>query len=282
VSKENQETDRERLSDASLATQLIKEPEESETVSQQLEREIQGYREDAARNQHFLEVLNQLAVAMQLARTPADLYRIISDPISQLGYHVLILSLDKDQQNLGITFFSDNVISLESIKNLPDQSISTIRIPIKPGSCFQQVIDQRAPVFCEKLGDIIPEAIPAAQASLSTVIKGELDLQQGIFAPLIVAGVIKGIFLLSGGDLNPADIPFVSAYANQSAVALDKTRLVEQADQWTLDLEKSESNLNSFFNSAPFMMGIVELRENDILNLSGNLASAQFYGSHAA
>jgi len=82
VSKENQETDRESLSDTSSAHQTIKELEASEAASQKIEGEIHGYREDAARNQHFLVVLNQLAVETQLARTPAELYRIISDRVS--------------------------------------------------------------------------------------------------------------------------------------------------------------------------------------------------------
>ena len=137
MSKETQVTDRERLSDTSLAHQPMKDPDSSVVTSHLLEREVQVYREDAARNQHFLVVLNQLAVETQLARTPAALYRIISDPISQLGYHVAILNLDIDQHNLAITYLSDNVTSSETIKQLAGLSIQSYRIPIKPGSFFQ-------------------------------------------------------------------------------------------------------------------------------------------------
>lgn len=42
-------------------------------------------------------------------------------------------------------------------------------------------------------------------------------------------------------------------------------------------LEKSEVTLRSFFNTAPFMMGVVELLPDDILHLSDNAASAQFF-----
>ncbi len=279
MSEENQETDQESTSETNTAYQSIKDLETSEAVSQKIEGEIQGYREGAARNQHFLVILNQLAVETQLARTTAELYRIISDQVSQLGYFVSILNLDKDEYTLGMTYSSEHADKLETINQLTGLSIDTYRIPIRPDSYFHRVIADRAPVFCEWLGNIIAETLPAPLQSLSGSIIGILHLQHGILAPLTVAGVIKGIFLLSGSDLTPADIPFVSAFANQSAIALDKTRLVEQADQWTLDLEKSESNLKSFFDSAPFMMGIVELKENDILHLSGNLASARFYGT---
>ncbi|BAY07572.1 hybrid sensor histidine kinase/response regulator [Calothrix sp. NIES-2098] len=41
---------------------------------------------------------------------------------------------------------------------------------------------------------------------------------------------------------------------------------------------QSESTLRSFFDSAPMMMGIVELVDNDILHISDNLATAKFFG----
>ncbi|KYC42308.1 hybrid sensor histidine kinase/response regulator [Scytonema hofmannii PCC 7110] len=44
-------------------------------------------------------------------------------------------------------------------------------------------------------------------------------------------------------------------------------------------LQESESTLRSFFNSSSMMMGIVELYDNDILHLSDNLKTAQFFGT---
>ncbi|MBW4448255.1 MAG: PAS domain S-box protein [Spirirestis rafaelensis WJT71-NPBG6] len=41
---------------------------------------------------------------------------------------------------------------------------------------------------------------------------------------------------------------------------------------------QSESTLHSFFDSAPMMMGTVELRYDDIRHISGNAASAKFFG----
>lgn len=43
-------------------------------------------------------------------------------------------------------------------------------------------------------------------------------------------------------------------------------------------LRHSESTLRSFFNSASIMMGIVELRENDVLHISDNAATSQLFG----
>ncbi|WP_371819412.1 PAS domain S-box protein [Tolypothrix sp. PCC 7910] len=43
-------------------------------------------------------------------------------------------------------------------------------------------------------------------------------------------------------------------------------------------LSQSEATLRSFFNSASMLMGIVEIVDNDVLHISDNLASANFYG----
>jgi len=43
-------------------------------------------------------------------------------------------------------------------------------------------------------------------------------------------------------------------------------------------LRESESILRSFYESSPFMMGIVELLEDDILHISDNTATAKFFG----
>ncbi|MCT7982539.1 PAS domain S-box protein [Laspinema sp. A4] len=44
-------------------------------------------------------------------------------------------------------------------------------------------------------------------------------------------------------------------------------------------VQESESTLRSFFNSASMLMGIVELYPDDILHLTDNLTSAQFFGT---
>ncbi|MFB2768360.1 PAS domain S-box protein [Pelatocladus sp. BLCC-F211] len=48
--------------------------------------------------------------------------------------------------------------------------------------------------------------------------------------------------------------------------------------QSQLALKQSECTLRSFFDSAPMMMGVVELQGNDIVHISDNATSAKFFG----
>ena len=45
-------------------------------------------------------------------------------------------------------------------------------------------------------------------------------------------------------------------------------------------LNEQTATLQSFYNSAPLMMGVVELSENDILHISDNLATMKFFNSN--
>jgi len=61
--------------------------------------------------------------------------------------------------------------------------------------------------------------------------------------------------------------------------ALQEAKEQRERRQAEAALQESESALRSFFNTAPFMMGIVEMLPGDLLHLSANAASARFHGT---
>lgn len=52
---------------------------------------------------------------------------------------------------------------------------------------------------------------------------------------------------------------------------------ITESKQVKVTLQKSESKLRSFFDSAPMMMGVVELLEDDILHISDNVVTARLF-----
>lgn len=56
------------------------------------------------------------------------------------------------------------------------------------------------------------------------------------------------------------------------------SQLKNEYKQAQVALQQSESTLKSFCDSAPMMMGIVELVDNDILHIADNLTAAEFFG----
>lgn len=90
-----------------------------------------------------------------------------------------------------------------------------------------------------------------------------------------------------------SEIDFLEKLATQVAIAIQQAILFEQLQtqlaiseaahierqQSQEALQESESTLRSFFNSSPMMLGIVELLDDDILHISDNATTAQFFGT---
>ncbi|WP_086684657.1 PAS domain S-box protein [Nostoc sp. T09] len=74
----------------------------------------------------------------------------------------------------------------------------------------------------------------------------------------------------TGGEVT-GFIGTITDISEQQAALRDRT-IAEEA------LSQSEATLRSFFDSAPMLMGIVEVMEDDILHISDNATAAKFYG----
>ena len=86
-------------------------------------------------------------------------------------------------------------------------------------------------------------------------------------------------------EINEQQVQSLKAISRQVVKQLEIKRnlseLVEikkEYQQAQVELRDSQSIINSFFESAPMMMGIIEVIGDDILHISGNAAAAQLFG----
>ncbi|AFZ23188.1 PAS domain S-box [Cylindrospermum stagnale PCC 7417] len=145
--------------------------------------------------------------------------------------------------------------------------------------------------ICIRLGDtlIIPDTLADEQFATSAVVTAEPYVRFYAGVPLIVPGG-QAIGTVCVIDRIPRQISSQQLSALQAISRLIvrqleiRRNLTELASvkteykQAQEALRQSESTLHSFFESAPMMMGIVELVENDILHISDNPATAKFLG----
>lgn len=145
--------------------------------------------------------------------------------------------------------------------------------------------------FCIQQTDtlIIPDTLADERFATEVVVTSEPYARFYVGVPLIVPGG-QAIGTLCIVDRIPRQINQKQVEALQSISRLvvkqleirrnlgELASIKTEYKQTQEALHQSECILHSFFNSAPMMMGIVELVDNDILHITDNLATAKFFG----
>ncbi len=145
--------------------------------------------------------------------------------------------------------------------------------------------------LCVSLGKtlIIPDTLADEKFATNHVVVSEPNVRFYVGIPLIAPGG-EAVGTLCAIDtvprsITPSQIESLEAISRlvmkQLEIRIGLKKLADiqtEYEQAKEALDESEGIIKSFFDSAPMMMGIVEVRENDILHISGNTAAANFLG----
>jgi len=162
--------------------------------------------------------------------------------------------------------FFDNVSDLIQSVSLKDGRFLFVN------RAWREVLGYRSEEIADlNIFDLLaPECIPACQVLFQQLQAGEmLNVDRAEFIFLAKDG--RKVFL--EGNINVRK-------ENGIAIATRTIfRDVTAQRQTEYILNEQTATLQSFYNSAPLMMGVVELSENDILHISENLATTKFFNS---
>jgi PAS domain S-box-containing protein len=144
---------------------------------------------------------------------------------------------------------------------------------------------------CVEMKDIliIPDTLADERFANSPVVTSEPHVRFYAGMPLLAPeGAVIGTVCVV--DCVPREISEEQAKALQTISRLimrqlelrrnlsELANIKTEYKQSQAALQQSASTLRSFFDSAPMMMGVVELQGNDILHISDNATSAKFFG----
>lgn len=182
-------------------------------------------------SERLLLALGQAAEAVQRARTPDEVYRVVGDEVVRLGYHAIVYTLAADREHLELSHLTFGSALLRSAEKLVGLSAQGYRFPLVPSGFYQRIIADEKTVFSERVAEHMTEALPGPARPLARRIAAMLGLKQSILAPLKMGGETRGLLAVSGAGLTEADAPAVTLFANQTAIALDNVRLYQEARQ---------------------------------------------------
>jgi PAS domain S-box-containing protein len=213
------------------------------TERKQTEQALYDSLEEAARGQGMLLTLGQAGEAVQRARTPGEVFSTIGDEVRKLGYHAVVLAVSEDQSRLTISHMTFDSAAIRAAEKLTNLTAGRYSVPVIPGSFHAQVLSEGRATFVERAIGPLEETLPRAIRPLAGRLASLFGVEQAIYAPLDVAGEAFGLLVITGADLLEADVPAVTAFANQAAIAIENTRLYADLRSQMVQLQSAQVQL---------------------------------------
>ena len=197
------------------------------TERTRVEEALRHSGEETSHSRRLLLALSQAAQAVQRAHTPDEVYRAVGDQVLGLGFQATIATLTDDRAHLAFSYLTFKPALVRAAEKLMGLSMRDFRFPLLPGGLYQQVITEGETIFSESSVEFMTEALPGSLRPLAGRLATLLGLEQAIYAPLMVGGERYGLLTVIGAGLTEADVPAVTTFANQAAIALENTRAAE-------------------------------------------------------
>ncbi len=223
-----------------------RELRETITARKRAEESLRRSLEETARGQRLLLALSQAAQAVQRARTPDEVCRTVADEVARLGYQATIFTLTGDRAHLTVPHLTFGPAVLQAAEKLTGLLAQDYRFPLAPGGSFERILAAGETIYAERSTEGIAEALPGPVRPLADQLMTVLGLERNILAPLMVGGETHGLLAVSGADLTEADVPAVTAFATQAAIAIENARLFEDVCAGREQLR----NLTSYLQTA--------------------------------
>jgi len=185
--------------------------------------------EEKDRSQKLLLTLSQAAPVIQQASTADDIFRAIGEEVKKMGFDVTVFTLQDDKKKLAVAYHNMSGLA-QKIEKMTGLSSVNYSFDLQPGGFFHKIITGQKAKFSHFEIEPIAETLPKLVQPLAGKIMDLFGSHQSIIVPLAVSGEVHGLLSISGPELSMSDIPAVTTFANQAAVALEKTRLFHETE----------------------------------------------------
>jgi ActR/RegA family two-component response regulator/GAF domain-containing protein len=199
------------------------------------EEALQRSQEATARSHRLLLALSHASEAVQRTRAQEEIYCTVLDEVVRLGYHALVFTLAEDRTHLALSYITAQSPLLRAAEELAGRSVAGFQattesglfhVAVKPDGFHDRLIKSKQAVFVESMSERLHEDMPSLVHSLAEQ-SNILEMGQGIYAPLVINDETEGILAVNGVGLTKDDVPAVTAFANQIAIALERARLYQ-------------------------------------------------------
>ncbi|HIQ04070.1 MAG TPA: GAF domain-containing protein, partial [Anaerolineae bacterium] len=198
---------------------------------------------ERVRSEETLRALNAAAAAIQrAARTPDAVFTAVMKQLQALGFTGAVTLLDEAREHFVIRYAVVASQALSRAEKLTGLKAVGYTFPVEQLPIAWQVLAGET-VFVSDVAVLLASVVPVPVRALMPTAMRLLEMPRGVIAPLSVKGEIIGFLGVSAARMTEADIPAVTAFANQMGAALENARLHEQAQQEIAERKRAEEEI---------------------------------------
>ncbi|MCJ7806433.1 MAG: GAF domain-containing protein [Clostridia bacterium] len=182
---------------------------------------------ERVRVEQLMNALNDAAFAMGAALTPQEVFNAVAQELKQLDIDCTLFPLNETQDRLFTQYISYESAFLTATEKLLGINYKGFSFPVDAVDRYREVVREKKSFFADNPVQIIRQISPRFAKKFSAKIVEIMQIQRGIFTPLIVEDQVIGMFSIQAESLTLEDIPAATAFAHELAGAWNKTKLVQ-------------------------------------------------------
>jgi signal transduction histidine kinase len=192
-------------------------------------RAEEGLREQAselARSNALLAALGQVAARLQTNLHPDQVMEALGAELRGLGIHSVVSLLDVEGETAVVRYLSLGSSVMANVAKVLGREIAGLRVSSLPFE--EELVAGGQAVYVPSVLPTIATALPDIP---KPVLKRALEIggmspdDPAFHLPLAVEGRVFGVLTVIGGDLREQDLPAVTVFASQAAIAIENARL---------------------------------------------------------
>jgi diguanylate cyclase (GGDEF)-like protein len=190
------------------------------------------------RANNLISALGRVAARIETAADPDAVISTLGEQISHLGLDCWVALRDPNHpETMSIRYITIARKVSDRLSRWKSMGLNSFPLTSDRFSFYDRVITRRQAIFLESPADMVLAMFPGLEPRHveQIAVLAEANSQtKGIYAPLTNEEQVIGLLLVWGENLLESEVPAVSIFASQVAIAIQNTQLYSQVQKLAL------------------------------------------------
>ncbi len=203
----------------------------------------------------LIRLLNQVSQDMLQEHTEAGIFDVISEGLSKFGLHIAVFKMSQDfsQGELHFASYPDEV-NQHFIQSVGVEKSAFYQFEIPHGSRLSEVIRTQDTVTFFPNEELLTCLFKSDQHIKAKQFQKIIGSPKTILASGVVNNQLQAVLAVSGDHLTDKEVPTISIFANQMAIAMQNAALYRR-------MKESEFRFRTFYERAEVGISIYDWRK---------------------